>query len=230
MNIPRRSVVFAGAAIATAAAAFISVPAYASDASEASELADKAVITLQSFARDKDFASVGPALAKAKGVLIYPQVLKAGFILGGSGGSGVLMVRDEKTGKWVGPAFYTMGSGSLGLQIGASSAEVLMVINSQKALDSLYTNKLKLGGDASVAVGPKGQGGASSLSADFISYSKDKGAFAGVAFDGAVLDVRDKLNNAYYGKAVTPADILVKREVSNPASAKLQEALAKTGK
>ena len=61
-------------------------------------------------------------------------------------------------------------------------------------------------------------------------YAKDKGAFAGLAVDGSVLDVRDKLNNAYYGKAVTPADILVKREVSNPAAATLQEALAKTGK
>jgi lipid-binding SYLF domain-containing protein len=157
-------------------------------------------------------------------------VLKAGFILGGSGGSGVLMVRDEKTGKWVGPAFYTVGTASLGLQAGASSAEVLMVINNQKSLDSLYTNKVKLGGDASVAVGPKGQGTGASVTADFVVYAKAKGAFAGVAFDGSVLDVRDKLNNAYYGKAVTPADILVKREASNPASAKLQEALAKTGK
>ena len=230
MNIPRRSVVLTGAAIAMAAATFISVPAHASDASEASELADKAVITLRSFASDKDFATVGPALARAKAVLIYPQVLKVGFILGGSGGSGVLMVRDEKTGKWFGPAFYTVGTASLGLQAGASSAEVLMVINNQKSLDSLYSNKLKLGGDASVAVGPKGQGTGASVTADFVVYAKAKGAFAGVAFDGSVLDVRDKLNNAYYGKAVTPADILLKRDVSNPASAKLQEALAKTGK
>ena len=163
-------------------------------------------------------------------MLIYPQVLKAGFILGGSGGSGVLMVRDEKTGKWFGPAFYTMGSASLGLQAGASSAEVLMVINSQKALDSLLTNKVKLGGDASVALGPKGQGTGASITADFVVYAKAKGAFAGLAVDGSVLDVREKLNSAYYGKAVSPSDILVKRDVSNPASASLQDALAKTGK
>lgn len=230
MNIPRRSIVLTGAAIAMAAATFISVPAHASDASEATELANKAVLTLQSFASDKDFATVGPALARAKGVLIYPQVLKAGFILGGSGGSGVLMVRDEKTGKWFGPAFYTMGSASLGLQAGASSAEVLMVINSQKALDSLYSNKVKLGGDASVALGPKGQGTGSSVTADFVVYAKAKGAFAGLAVDGSVLDVREKLNAAYYGKAVSPADIVVKRDVSNPAAASLQAALAKTGK
>lgn len=230
MNIPRRNVVLAGAAIAMAAATFISVPAHASDATEASELADKAGATLRSFASDKDFATVGPALARAKGVLIYPQVLKAGFILGGSGGSGVLMVRDEKTGKWFGPAFYTMGSASLGLQAGASSAEVLMVINSQKALDSLLTNKVKLGGDASVALGPKGQGTGASIAADFVVYAKAKGAFAGLAVDGSVLDVREKLNSAYYGKAASPSDILIKRDVSNPAAASLQDALAKTGK
>lgn len=212
-----------------AAAALVAVPAHASDATEASQLADKAVLTLRSFANDKDFATVGPALARAKGVLIYPEVLKAGFVLGGSGGSGVLMVRDEKTGKWVGPAFYTMGSASLGLQAGASSAEVLMVINSQKALDSLYTNKVKLGGDASVALGPKGQGTGASVTADFVVYAKAKGAYAGFSVEGSVLDVREKLNNAYYGKAVTPNEILVKREASNPAAAGLQDALAKTG-
>jgi lipid-binding SYLF domain-containing protein len=228
MNIPRRTIVLSGAAVVLAAATFTSVPAHASDATDASQLVDKAGITLRSFANAKDFATVGPGLARAKGVLIFPQVLKAGFVLGGSGGSGVLMVRDERTGKWIGPAFYTVGTASLGLQAGASSAEVLMLINSQKALEALYSNKLKLGADASVALGPKGQGTA--VSSDFVVYGKAKGAFLGVAFDGSVLDVREKLNTAYYGKPVKPVDIMVKRDVSNPASASLQEALAKTGK
>jgi lipid-binding SYLF domain-containing protein len=227
MNIPRRSVMLASAAIAMAAATFVSVPAHASDATDASALVDKATVAVTSFANDKDFATVGPALARAKAVLIYPQVLKAGFILGGSGGSGVLMVRDEKTGKWFGPAFYTMGAASLGFQAGVSSAEMLMVINSQKALESLYANKLKLGTDVSVAVGPKGSGTGAALGSDFVVYAKAKGAFAGIAVDGAVLDVREKLNSAYYGKAVTPVDIVVKREVSNPSSASLQDALSK---
>ena len=230
MNISRRSIVFSGAAIAMAATAFIGVPAHASDASDAKELAEKAALTVSSFANDKDFASVGSALAKAKAVLIFPQVLKAGFILGGSGGSGVLMVRDEKSGKWVGPAFYTIGAASLGFQAGASSAEMLMLINTPKALDSLYSNKLKLGVDGSVAAGPKGAGTGAALSTDFVVYAKVKGAYAGMSVDGSVLDVRDKLNNAYYGKPVTPADILVKREASSPAAAPLQESLAKIAK
>jgi lipid-binding SYLF domain-containing protein len=212
------------------AASCISLPARASDATDAKGLVDKAVVTISSLTNDKDFASLGPAMAKANAVLIYPEVLKAGFVLGGSGGSGVLLVRDAKTGDWSGPAFYTMGSASLGFQAGASSAQMVMVINSQKAVDSLYTNKLKLGGDASVAVGPKGAGTGASITADFIVYAKTKGAFAGIAVDGSVLDVRGKLNAAYYGKEVTPVDILVKREVSNPASAKLKAALKKAAK
>jgi lipid-binding SYLF domain-containing protein len=209
---------------------FVSMPALASDASEASALVDKAKITINGLAANKDFSGMQSALAQAKAVLIFPQILKAGFILGGSGGSGVLLVRDEKSGHWGCPAFYTMGTASLGLQAGASAAEVVMVVHSQKALDSLYASKLKLGADASVAVGPKGIGTGASVTADFIVYSQSKGAFAGLAVDGSVLDVRDSLNAAYYGKPVTPLEILVKQEVSNPASAGLQAALARITK
>ena len=229
MNNTRRTLTLGSAAIALAATCF-SLPARASDATDAKDLVDKASVVISSLSNDKDFATLGAAMGKARAVLIYPEVLKAGFILGGSGGSGVLLVRDAKTGDWSGPAFYTMGSASLGFQAGASSAEMVMVVNSQKALDSLYTNKVKLGGDASVALGPKGAGTGASVSADFIVYAKAKGAFAGIAVDGSVVDVREKLNAGYYGKATTPVDILVKKDVSNPASAALQAALKKAAK
>jgi lipid-binding SYLF domain-containing protein len=207
-----------------------SLTAMASEASEASALVDKSKVTINTFAANKDFAGMKSALAQAKAVLIFPQVLKAGFILGGSGGSGVLVVRDEKSGNWGNPAFYTMGTASLGLQAGVAAAEVVMVVHTQKALDSLYTNKIKLGADASVAVGPKGIGTGASVTADFVVYSQAKGAFAGLAVDGSVLDVRETLNTAYYGKPVTPLEILVKQDVSNPASAGLQAALARATK
>ncbi|MDO8652783.1 MAG: lipid-binding SYLF domain-containing protein [Undibacterium sp.] len=213
------------------AAVISGLPAQASDVTESNALVEKAQTTINAFANNKDFPGLKSALGQAKGVLIFPQILKAGFILGGSGGSGVLLVRDEKTGNWIGPAFYTMGSASLGFQAGASAAEVVMLVHSQKALDSLYSNKLKLGADASVAVGPKGLGTGASITADFITYSTVKGAFVGMAVDGSVLDVRDSLNAAYYGKSVTPMDILVKQDVSNNlASAGLQAALKKASK
>lgn len=206
-----------------------SLSARASDKSDAAALVDKSRLTIQEFSQNKDFVSLKSALGQAKAVLIFPQVLKAGFVLGGSGGSGVLLVRDASSNQWAGPAFYTMGSASLGLQAGASSAEMVMLVNSQKALDSLFTNKIKLGGDASVALGPKGVGTGASVTADFVVYSKVKGAFAGVAVDGSLLDVRDSLNAAYYGKPVTPVDILVKKDVSNSAAAGLQAAVAGAG-
>ena len=229
MNISRRTLTLAASTIAVTAL-FASLPARASDATDAQELVDKSGITITSIDADKDFVTFGPALAKAKAVLIFPQVLKAGFILGGSGGSGVLMVRDAKTGEWSGPAFYTMGAASIGFAVGAQSAEVVMVVNSQKALDSLYTSKLKLGGDASVAAGPKGVGSGASMTADFIVYSKAKGAYAGMSVDGSVLDVRQSLNAGYYGKAITPVDILVKDAGGNASSASLKAALKSASK
>jgi lipid-binding SYLF domain-containing protein len=224
MNMTRRSLTVAGA---VAVATIASPTARASDASDAKELVTKAQATIGDIGRNPDFPTFSPALAKARGVLIFPQVLKAGFILGGSGGSGVLLVRDTKTNKWIGPAFYTMGSASLGFQAGASAAEVVMIVNSQKALDSLYASKVKVGGDASVAIGPKGTGAGIALDTDFVAYSTVKGAFAGLAIDGSVLDVRKGLNSAYYGKKVTPAEILVRQAATKPESAALQAAVKK---
>jgi lipid-binding SYLF domain-containing protein len=202
-------------------------PTYASDADEAKEIVEKAKITLQSFVSDKNFNWFQENINNAKGVLIFPQVLKAGFFWGGSGGNGVLIVRDEKTKAWSEPAFYTVGSVSFGLQIGAESAEVVMLAMSQKAIDSLYASSAKLSGDISVAAGPFGAGVNKVITADFISFAKSKGLYAGVNFEGSVLAVRDSLNKAYYGKEVRPIQIIVKKEVSNPVSSGLLGVLGK---
>lgn len=229
MNTSRRNLVLATGALGLSAS-LASMPAFASDAGDAAALVVKSQATVEAFAQDKELSSLGASLADAKAVLVFPQILKAGFVLGGSGGTGVLLVRDEKTGNWHGPAFYTIGSASFGLQAGASSAEVLMLVRTQRALDALYTNKVKLGGDASIAVWDKGMGTGAALSADMVAYSMVKGAFAGVAIDGSVLDVRQSLNRAYFGKPVTPEDILVKRNVSNPSADGLLTAVRKAAK
>ena len=137
----------------------------------------------------------------------------------------MLLVRDEQTGSFSAPAFYTMGGISIGFLAGGQAAEVMLLINSQKALDSLLSTKVKLGAGVSVAVGPKGAGQAASISADIIAYSRAKGAYASIALDGQVIDVRDSLNAAYYGKPASPADILVRKSVGNPGAAPLQAAL-----
>ena len=97
--------------------------------------------------------------------------------------------------------------------------------NSQKALDGLYRNQFKLGSDASITAGPVGQGGGITFTTDLMSFSKSKGAFAGVSFEGSVLDVRDSLNNRYYGRKVTPVEILVKQSASNKHADALRAAV-----
>ncbi len=202
----------------------------ASDADDAQAIVEKAQITFNGFMRDKDFSWMHENLAKAKGVLIYPQVLKAGFILGGSGGTGVLVMRDKGKQDWTEPAFYTLGSVSFGLQIGGEAAEVVMLVMTQKAIDTLFSTSMKLGADASIAAGPVGAGAKANIVADFISFAKSKGAYAGLNLEGSVLGVRDSLNKAYYGKDVRPVDILVRRDVSNPGAKGLRNDLMKASK
>jgi lipid-binding SYLF domain-containing protein len=205
-------------------------PVSAKDDVEAQGIVDKARVTFNGFMHDKDYTWLHENFKNAKGVLIYPQVLKAGFIIGGSGGTGVLLVKEEKTRNWSQPAFYTVGTVSVGLQIGGEAAETLILVMSQKAVDSLYTSSVKLGGDTSVALGPVGAGAKADVMADFIAYSKSKGAYAGLNLEGSVIDVRESLNKAYYGKEVSPVQIIVEKKASNKGSSELRSALKKASK
>ena len=143
-------------------------------AAEEQDIVEKARITFESFMTDPNMAWLKENMHSAKGILIVPSLLKAGFVFGGSGGSGVLIVPDAKTGKWSDPAFYTIGSVSFGLQIGGEAAEVVMYLRTQKAVDSLLTSSAKLGGDTSISVGPVGAGAKSNVMADIFSFSRSK--------------------------------------------------------
>ena len=190
-------------------------------------IVDKVRVTFESFMADNNQSWLKENLNQANGLIVVPSLLKAGFVVGGSGGSGVLIVKDHKTGQWSEPAFYTLGSGTFGLQIGAESAEVIMMVRKQKALDKLFTSSFKLGGDTSIAVGPVGGGAKSNVVADIVSFTRSKGAYAGISLEGSVIKIKDKWNEAYYGKAVSPIDIIVKASVSNPGSKVLRTILAK---
>ena len=198
----------------------------ASDVADAVQIVADAEAALQDFSADADFAGLRAALPHARAVLIFPEVLRAGFVLGGSGGSGVLLVRDGSGAPWHGPAFYTIASASLGLQVGATKARMLMLVKDEKVLDKLYGNRMKLGADASAALGAKGVEKTTGLNADFTIYATVKGAFAGIAFDGAVLDVRQSLNKAFYAREASPVDILVRRNVRSAGADGLRAKLA----
>ncbi len=204
--------------------------ALASDKAEAQALVDKAKGTLTDLMSDEHYTWLHEYLKTARGVVIFPQILKAGFFLGGSGGTGVLLVRSD--GSWSNPAFYTLGSVTFGLQIGGEAAEVVMVAVNQKAIDSLLSSSVNLGGDVSIAVGPIGGGAKGAMSipevkADFVSFTKTKGLYGGLNLEGAVLEVRDGLNSSYYGKTVQPRDILLRKVVDNPGASGLRSALEK---
>ncbi len=218
--------VVVGAALLVALAG----PAGASDRADAEATVDRAKATLTSFMADDNFTWLRERVPRAKGLLIYPQVFKAGFFLGGSGGTGVLVVHDGKTRGWSGPAFYTVGEVTFGLQIGAESSEVIVLVMSQKALDSLLSSSLRIGGSVSIAIGPVGVGAKGDLPSDLIAFSRSKGLYGGLNLEGSLIEVRDSLNKAYYGKPVTPVDILVRKSVTNPGAAGLLDALRKGGR
>jgi lipid-binding SYLF domain-containing protein len=203
----------------------------AKDALEAQQLVDRAKLTVDSFAADKNIGQpVRGLLKKAKGVYIAPEVLRGAFVLGVSGGSGVLLVRGNK-GQWNGPAFYTIGEASFGLQAGADKAEVIMLIMSDRGVKAMLGSSVKLGADASVAAGPVGAGTTAetaNVSADILSFARAKGVYAGASLEGAVMAKRDGLNEAYYKKTdVKPTEILTKGTPANKQAGALKTAVNK---
>ncbi len=213
-------------------AALWSAPALASnDEAEATELVDKARISVQRLARNSD---VGPNLRRflgqAKAVLVFPTLIKGAFLVGGEGGSGVLLTRNGK-GSWSYPAFYTMASISFGFQFGAQTAEAMLLLRTNGAVEAVLENQIKLGADASVAAGPVGAGidGATTtnVGADIFSYSTSQGFFAGTSLEGAVIARRQDWNRAFYKAGATPRAIVIDRAHANPAADGLREALSR---
>ena len=210
-------------ALAAAFVLAVAVPVPADDATDARQLVERAKLTIDSFAADKVMgAPVKKYLKTARGAFISPQVLRGAFIVGVSGGSGVLVVRDGKANTWRGPAFYTMGEASFGLQAGGDASEVVLLIMTDRGVSAMMSTSVKLGADVSVAAGPVGGGAEAStanISADILTFTRAKGLYGGVSLEGAVVATRGGLNDAFYAqKNLTPTDILIRRTVSNPAA------------
>jgi lipid-binding SYLF domain-containing protein len=178
--------------------------------SEQQKLVNDADTTFSNFMRDPDMAWLAQNIGRAKGVLIAPQVVKAGFIFGGSGGRALLVARDPKSGKWVGPAFYTLATASVGFQAGVEVSEMLTLVMTDKALNALLSDSIKVGPDASVAAGPVGAGAKADIVTDLVSYSRSKGLYGGVNLDGTVIAVSKDWNQGFYGNPVSAPDILVR--------------------
>jgi lipid-binding SYLF domain-containing protein len=224
-----RRAVLSALALAPAAAALLGKARPAMALTDQQELVDEARITFDKLITAVEFGELPGYLKRAKAVMIFPDIFKAGFVIGGQGGSGLLLVRDPAKG-WSQPAFYTLVEGSLGLQIGGQSSETIFTVMSQKALDAVLDNQMKFGGDMSVAAGPLGKGiGANTttnLSADVYTFAKTSGLFGGVSFNGAGIIKSDKNNHAYYGPNATPYGIVIERKFQNPNTRELLNSLA----
>jgi lipid-binding SYLF domain-containing protein len=217
-----------GCAVVGAMLALGGTPAGAADISKEQQLVDQARVTWESFAESPILRSeLHDWLRVAKGIYIVPRAIKGAAGVGVAGGQGVLLVRDENTGKWSYPAFYTARALSVGFQIGGGTSEIVFVVRSQRGLEQFYGSQFKLGMNIGVAAGPMGGGmGLEGLTADLFIYARAKGAYVGTAVKGGHIAVMDKANQAYYGKPVKPTDILVDRTVSNPQAEDLRTAMA----
>ncbi len=192
----------------------------ADEAAAAQVVVENANRTFTHFIMDPNMVWFRNNLDKARGLLIVPKLGRGGFIIGGSGGRGLLLGRDSETGHWSQPAFYTMGSASIGLQIGGELSEVIFVIMSNRGLDAMLSTKAQLGADMSVAAGPVGTG-ARAATTDVLSFARSAGAFAGLTVEGSIINPDDARNTAYYLEAVSPSDILIRRRVYNTQASEL---------
>ena len=197
--------------------------------SEPDRLVADARTTLSNFIRDPDQTWIQDNLSRARAILIAPQVVKAGFIFGGSGGRAVLVARDGRA--WVGPAFYDLATASVGFQAGVEVSEVIIVVMTDTGLNSLLSTSFKIGGDASIAAGPVGTGAKSTVTADLISFARAKGVYGGLNLDGTVVYANTAWNDAFYGRSnLLPPDILIRRTVTSPKATALLADVAKAAR
>lgn len=187
---------------------------------------NKALVTIRNFHNDPNLTWFRDNVGRARALVIVPTSVKAGFILGGSGGGGLMLARSPRSGVWSYPAFYRLGSITFGLQIGGEVSEIVLLVMTQRGVDALMASSFKLGGDVSIAVGPVGAG-AKAQTADIIAFSRTKGLYGGINLEGGVVSTHDSGNRAYYGRTVSPADIVIRRTVRNRGADRLRATVAR---
>lgn len=173
---------------------------------------EEAARMVREMAAQTDAGAMSDLLDRARGIAAFPAVVKAGLIIGGRHGDGLVVRRNPETGAWYGPAFIEMTGASFGLQIGVQSTALLLVIANERGMKAFEGGRFTLGGDVSVAVGPVGRhaeaGTDSAMEASIYSYSITKGIFAGISLEGAVIDADEPANAEYWGVVLTPEQIL----------------------
>ena len=227
MKLDRRTVL-SGTAAAFAAPFLGSQPARA-DAKRQS-LVDSCLATARKILGGPDFPDAASQMVNARGVLIIPELVQGGFIFGAAGGRGVLLGRSSPN-NWSYPAFYGMGSGSVGLQVGGKVSEIVFIIRTEKGLQAILDHKFKVGAEAGVtmvAVGIGLEGATTGAGgADIVAFANSQGLFAGASIEGSYLDADNDWNALYYGGGATAKGVVLDRRYTNPGAEPLRQYLSK---
>ncbi|MBK7586177.1 MAG: lipid-binding SYLF domain-containing protein [Myxococcales bacterium] len=197
------------------------------DDSPQQKIVDRAASAVDRMRASGQFPTLEQYLARARGVMVFPRLIKASLIFGGEGGNGVLLSKDA-SGVWSGPAFYSLGAGSLGAQIGYQEATVILFLMTDAAVLGAINHGVTLGTDTAVAAGTIGDSGeakGTSSARDIHMLVDVGGLFAGVSLDGTALASRQEFNRAYYGPDATTYRIVVEHRFQAPNAARLQSAL-----
>ena len=163
-------------------------------------------------------------LEKAECVIVFPSVLKAAFVFGGSYGRGAMVCRTGPgfKGPWGAPSMYALEGGSVGFQIGGQATDLILLVMNNRGASSILSSKIKLGADASIAAGPKGRDASADtdayLRAEILSYSRSRGVFAGISLEGSTLRPDNDANEAIYHHKITASEIVLGKNVAIPAS------------
>jgi lipid-binding SYLF domain-containing protein len=208
-------------------------PAPPAAAEGAQKLVDDSAAMVRTMLADPNWQGFHEPFKRARAVVLVPDFLKAGFVLGAGGGQCVILARSGSDGAWSAPSFCLVGEASIGLQIGFQKSEVIMLVMTDGALAEIAEGTAKFGGEAGLAVGLVGAGveGATTLNidADIYAFSRAQGLYGGIVLDGGWIGPDSDYNQAYYGRAVTARHILIDRRVTNPATNALIAALDEAG-
>ena len=196
--------------VASAAVLSLAQPAAADPKSELERLA-KARETLNELVQTPDDRIPEHILQRAEAIVVIPNLIKGGFIVGAENGKGVMSIRDAKTGGWSTPSFVAMTGGSIGWQIGAQSVDLVLLVMNKDGVDDLLSSEFKLGGEGSVAAGPVGRTAQAAtdgkMGAKILAYSRAKGVFAGLSLQGSSLRDDKSSNEDVYGRELSSREV-----------------------
>lgn len=218
------------AVLVLALAGLVSCRSAGEFSSEPEQLINSSRITFQSMMSDTQYPGLVDLATRAKAIIIVPNLIKAGFFLGGRGGNAVMLVRDAN-GQWSPPAFYTLGGLSFGLQFGGQTSELVLVVMTEKGMNSILDRQVTLGGDAGLAIGELGKGVNAAtgigLKSDMYAFARSQGLFVGVSLEGSIIAPRYTWNQQIYGASSTPKSILIEKTSPPTASMEAVDAITK---